>query len=88
MNTSKGESIPPTADGRLKFNYEVSFTNKEYHEPSGQTISVPPLIQSRSTWGQDVPRGLKEEIQRVVWHTYGDWIHGIEIEAYRMCWYE
>lgn len=70
----------------MKFNYQVSFTNNEFHAPSGQTISMPPLSESGSAWTQDVPEGLKDEIQTVVKHTYGDWIEGLEIENYRICW--
>lgn len=86
MAHTEGESIPPTAENRLKFNYEASFTNKSYHESSRQTLSIPPRRTSRSTWSQDVPQGLKDEIKTVVKHTYGDWIEGLEIESYRMCW--
>jgi sarcosine oxidase/L-pipecolate oxidase len=82
----KGESIPPTRDGRLKFNYEVSFTNKQFHEASDQVLSVPPRQGSGSPWGDDVPEVLKDEIRRVVDHTYGDHIAGRQIEGYRMCW--
>ena len=70
----------------MKFNYEVSFTNKEFHEKSGQELSVSPTNPSRTSWSQDVPSGLKEEIGRVVKHTYRNWIEGLEIESDRMCW--
>ncbi|PSN63082.1 sarcosine oxidase, partial [Corynespora cassiicola Philippines] len=83
---TEGESIPPTSDGRLKFNYEVSFTNKQFHKRSSKEISVPPRLPSQSIWSQDVPEGLKNEIRTVVHHTYGHWIRGLEIESYRMCW--
>ncbi|KAH0559377.1 hypothetical protein GP486_004111 [Trichoglossum hirsutum] len=81
-----GESIPPTADGRLKFTYEVSFTNMVYHEKSKQTISVPPEPVSQSTWSHDVPQGLKDDVLRVMKHIYGSEVEGFEIEHYRMCW--
>ncbi|PGH15719.1 hypothetical protein AJ80_05427 [Polytolypa hystricis UAMH7299] len=85
MKHTEGESIPPTADRRLKFNYERSFTNYEPHK-SGQEISVPPSQNPDTAWNQDVPQGLKDEIHTVVKHTYGDWIQGLKIENYRMCW--
>jgi sarcosine oxidase/L-pipecolate oxidase len=72
----------------LKFNYEVSFTNKELHDGSGQTISVPPARLDQSTWSQAVPQGLKDEIHTVVEHVFGKWVDGIKIEDYRMCWYD
>lgn len=70
----------------MKFNYEASLTNKQMHAKSQQEISVPPSEESRRAWSQDVPNKLKTEIKRVVQHTYGHHIDGIEIESYRMCW--
>lgn len=84
---SSGESIPSTADGLLKFNCEVSFTNMTYHSASQQTFSSPPIPVAQSTWGQDVPQGLKEEVQNVVRNVYGKNIPGLKMESYRMCWY-
>jgi len=83
---TEGESIPPTPGKMLKFNYEKSFTNNEHHAKSGQTLSVPPERHDQSTWSQAVPQGLKDEISTVVKHIYGDWIEGLKIEDYRMCW--
>ncbi|KUJ07463.1 sarcosine oxidase [Mollisia scopiformis] len=84
---TEGECIPPTPQKMLKFNYEVSFTNKEFHDGSGQTISVPPARLDQSTWSQAVPQGLKkDEIHTVVDHVFGKWIDGIKIEDYRICW--
>lgn len=87
-NYIAGESIPLTADGKLKFNFEVSFTNLTYHEASGQTISVPPERPSQSTWSHDVPEQLKQSVGTVVKHVYGKNAPGLIIESYRMCWYE
>lgn len=81
-----GESIPPNKDHRAKFNYELSFTEKTFHTPSGQHISMPPLEQSKSTWSQDVPQQPKDEVSRVVRHTYGDLITEKKDEEFRMCW--
>jgi sarcosine oxidase/L-pipecolate oxidase len=58
----------------------------EYHEGLGKDISVPPVPTSQSTFGDDVPVGLKEEVQNVVKNTYGNAVKGIEIVSYRMCW--
>ncbi|KAK0744895.1 sarcosine oxidase [Apiosordaria backusii] len=80
-----GESIPPFI-GRLKFNCEVSFVNMTHHEGLGKDISIPPAPQSQSTFSQDVPDGLKEEVANVVRNTYGSHVPGIKIEKYRMCW--
>lgn len=81
-----GECIPPTKENRLKFNLEVTFTNKSYHEVSKQTISAPPKPTAENAWGQAVPQSLKDEMGTVVKNTYGAWVKGLEIESYRMCW--
>ena len=75
------------SDGRMKFNYENSFTNKQYHELSGQTISVPPTQIGQTTWSQDIPEQLKKHVLRVVEHVYGPNAEGLTVESYRMCWY-
>ncbi|KAK4032194.1 putative sarcosine oxidase protein [Parachaetomium inaequale] len=80
-----GESIPPFK-GRLKFNCEVSFLNMTYHEGLGKEISIPPAEQSQSTFSQDVLDGLKQEVANVVRNKYGNYVPGIQIENYRMCW--
>jgi sarcosine oxidase/L-pipecolate oxidase len=81
-----GESVGPTIDGMLKFNSELSFTNNVYHEESDQMISIPPAAQSQSTWSQDVPQMLKDDVKRVMTNTYGKQVEGISVESYRMCW--
>lgn len=81
-----GESIPPTREGILKFNYEVSFTNMVHHKESNQTISVPPTPLGQNTWSQDVPEGLKSEVRQVLPHVYGQDPQGLKIQSYRMCW--
>ncbi|KAK7413678.1 hypothetical protein QQX98_007460 [Neonectria punicea] len=86
MPHTHGESIPPTVDGILKFNYEVSFTNTQHHEASGQTLSIPPVRTSQSTWSQDVPEQLKQSVRTVVQHVYGENAPGLTVETYRMCW--
>ena len=58
-----------------------------HHDGLGKEISVPPSSQDQSTWGQNVPEGLKQEAANVVRNTYGSHVPGIEIESYRMCWY-
>ena len=78
--------MPPTKAGLLKFCRDVSFTHKVHHAASGQTISVPPEAPNLSTWGQDVPSGLKEEIVRVMKQIYGKETEGFQFESYRLCW--
>jgi hypothetical protein len=81
-----GECIPPTSDGMVKFTNEASFINMVHHKKSNQDISIPPESVDQSTWGQEVPEGLKQEIRTVMKHMYGKEIEGIEPECYRMCW--
>lgn len=57
-----------------------------HHSASNQNFSVPPVPVGQSTWGQDVPQGLKDEVQNIVWNIYGKKIPGLELESYRMCW--
>ncbi|KAK0745571.1 sarcosine oxidase [Schizothecium vesticola] len=80
-----GETIPPF-NSRLKFNCEVSFTNMTQHDGLGENISIPPSAETQSTWSQNVPEGLKEELANVVRNTHGSYVPGIKIESYRMCW--
>jgi hypothetical protein len=87
-NLTTGESIPMNTEGKLKFNFEVSYTNLVHHEASGQTISVPPVRTSQSTWSHDVPEQLKQNLKTVVEHVYGKNAPGLSIQSYRMCWYE
>jgi sarcosine oxidase / L-pipecolate oxidase len=81
-----GETIP-LFNSRLKFNCEVSFTNMTQHDGLGENISIPPSAETQSTWSQNVPEGLKEELANVVRNTHGSYVPGIKIESYRMCWY-
>jgi len=46
-----------------------------------------PRRTQQMTWGQEVPQGLKEEVEISKNKLYGNWIKGLEPEYYRMCWY-
>lgn len=75
-----------SADGKLKFNFEISFTNNEMHEASGQISSVPPRRVTQTTWSHDVPEKLKQSVRKVVDRVYGKNAPGLTIESYRMGW--
>lgn len=77
--------IPPF-QGFLKFNCEVSLLNSVFYEGLQQNISIPPSGTTQSTFGQDVPNGLKQELQNIVERTFGNSVKGLEIDSYRMCW--
>ena len=78
--------MPPTKAGLLKFCRDVSFTHNVHHAASDQIISVPPKAPNLSTWGQDVPSGLKQEVDHVKKQIYGKKTEGLEFESYRICW--
>ncbi|KAK4141815.1 putative sarcosine oxidase [Dichotomopilus funicola] len=63
-----GESIP-AFKGLLKFNCEVSFTNMTRHDGLGRDISVPPPADTQTSWNQNVPEGLKQEVANVFKNT-------------------
>ena len=79
--------MPPTPDGLLKFCRDVGFTNNTYHEASQQRISIPPTPATQSTWSNDAPEALKQEVRDIMTKTYGQEIEGFTFESYRMCWY-
>lgn len=58
----------------------------EHHAGLGKLISVPPTAESKTSFGQDVPKGLKQEVGNVVKNVFGSHIRGLKIESYRMCW--
>jgi sarcosine oxidase/L-pipecolate oxidase len=78
--------IPLNDEGIIKFNYELSFTNKEPHPESGQLISCPPDSVAACTWCSDVPEILKADAQKIIRGTYGSIADELEIESYRICW--
>ncbi len=48
---------------------------------------MPPEFKNQTVWGQNVPQGLKEECKEVLRQSLGEQSEGLEIEAYRLCWY-
>ena len=71
----------------MKIARDESFSHYVQHEASNQKISMPPEPRNQTVWGQDVPQGLKDECNEVVRRSLGDKAEGLEIEAYRLCWY-
>lgn len=82
-----GGLLAPTPDGLMKIARDESFSHYVQHEASNQKISIPPESRSQTVWGQDVPQGLKDECNEVVRRSLGEKAEGLEIEAYRLCWY-
>ena len=82
-----GETYPPTPENVMKFCRSISFSNSYCHEASDQIISSPPPAQFDE--GQrDVSESLKKEIQIVMKGCWGRQIEGMEIDSYRICWYD
>ena len=82
-----GGLLAPTPDGLMKIARDESFSHYVHHEASNQKISVPPESINQTVWGQNVPQGLKDECNEVVRRSLGEKADGLEIEAYRLCWY-
>lgn len=47
---------------------------------------MPPTAESKQSFSQDVPEGLKQEVGNVVKNILGNHIKELKIESYRMCW--
>jgi hypothetical protein len=82
-----GGLLPPTPDGLLKIARDESFSHYVDHKASNQKLSMPPEFKNQTVWGQNVPQGLKEECKEVLRQSLGEQSEGLEIEAYRLCWY-
>ena len=82
-----GGLLPPTPEGLLKIARDESFSHIIQHEASNRRFSTPPEFRNQTVWGQNVPRGLKQECYEIVRKSLGDLAEGLDIEAYRLCWY-
>lgn len=71
----------------MKIARDESFIHYVHHKASIQILSMPPEFKNQTIWGQNVPQGLKEECSEVVRKSLGEQSEGLEIEAYRLCWY-
>ncbi|KAK9770596.1 putative FAD dependent oxidoreductase domain-containing protein [Seiridium cardinale] len=70
----------------VKCTHECPYTNKVYHEPSKQEISVQPSNPTQTTWSTDLPDALKENSIKVKQVLFKDYIKGMRPEKYRLCW--
>jgi sarcosine oxidase/L-pipecolate oxidase len=83
----KGEGMSILADGTIKFNCDLCFTNYQVFPPTGEAMSVVPDQSVYNTWTG--PRFLKffeDRARRTFNGLYGKEVENIKIEAYRMCW--
>ena len=81
--------MPIGPEGQMKFIRDVTWKNTVEHKKSGQLLSVPITTPTRSQWThpQDIPIGLREEIDTVVKGIYGE-EEGTRLipKTLRMCW--
>lgn len=71
----------------MKIARDESFSHNIQHEASHQKFSTPPELKNQTVWGQNVPQGLKEECTEILRKSLGELAEGLDIEAYRLCWY-
>ncbi|KAK9426094.1 putative FAD dependent oxidoreductase domain-containing protein [Seiridium unicorne] len=69
----------------VKCTHECPYTNKVYHEPSKQEISVQPSNPTQMTWSLDFPDSLKENSLKVKQVLFKDYIKGMRPGKYRLC---
>lgn len=81
--------MPITPDGQMKFIRDVTWKNTVKYENSEQAISIPITTPARSQWTspENIPLGLREEIETVVKGIYGQ-EEGKRLmpNTLRMCW--
>ncbi|XWW98596.1 hypothetical protein V2A60_006596 [Cordyceps javanica] len=83
----KGEGMSILADGTIKFNCDMCFTNFQNFPATGKRMSLPPSDPAYSTWtGPDFVDFFKQRAQQTYRGLYGDEVEGVDIEAYRICW--
>ncbi|KAM3503078.1 hypothetical protein MY10362_004435 [Beauveria mimosiformis] len=87
LKSVKGEGMSILADGTIKFNCDMCFTNFQDFAATGERMSVPPSEPKYNTWyGTDFLDFFKKRAQMTFDSIYGDEMKGVEIESYRICW--
>ena len=87
--TGSGETMPITSNDQMKWIRDVSWKNTVDHTTSGQKFSVPLTTAAGSQWSapEDIPLGLRQEIETVIKGMYGDDSKDLMPNTMRMCWY-
>ncbi|KAM3563364.1 hypothetical protein MY1884_001277 [Beauveria asiatica] len=87
LKSVKGEGMSILADGTIKFNCDMCFTNFQDFAATGERMSLPPSDPKYNTWnGTDFLDFFKKRAQMTFDSIYGDEMKGVEIESYRICW--
>ncbi|KAH6894287.1 FAD dependent oxidoreductase [Thelonectria olida] len=83
----KGEGMSILADGTIKFNCDLCFTNYQTDEKTGVTMSTVPDQSMYNTWtGPRFIDFFEKRARRTLDGLYGKEVAGIQIQGYRMCW--
>ena len=85
----KGEVMPLTEDGYLKFIRDIPLKNTVKHVPSNTDISIPPTGSTGTEWTdpEEFPRKLRDEMTEVITGIFGksEAKHMIP-DGFRLCW--
>ena len=85
----KGEVMPLTEDGYLKFIRDIPVKNTVYHQASNTKISRPPGSAEGTEWTDpaNIPHKLQEEMKEVVTGIFGPAeAPNLQPEKLRLCW--
>ena len=85
----KGEVMPLTDDGYIKFIRDIPVKNTLLHEPSNSRISCPPDTTETTQWThpENIPKQLQEEMHVVIDGIFGRTEGSkMEPEQLRLCW--
>ncbi|OAA50579.1 sarcosine oxidase [Metarhizium rileyi] len=83
----KGEGMSILADGTIKFNCDMCFTNYVDCPFTGQRLSVAPEESVYNVWtGPKFIKFFQERARKTLDGLYGKEVEEVAIEAYRLCW--
>ncbi|KIW60737.1 hypothetical protein PV05_00931 [Exophiala xenobiotica] len=86
---ARGETMPPTLDGYLKFIRDIPLANTVLHPASNTKISVAPDNAEGTEWTapENIPVLLREEMKTVIAGIFGvDAAAELQPEQLRLCW--
>ncbi|KHO01706.1 sarcosine oxidase [Metarhizium album ARSEF 1941] len=83
----KGEGLSILADGTIKFNCDMCFTNYVDCPFTGQRLSMAPEEGVYNLWtGPKFIKLFQERARKTLDGLYGKEVEDVAIDAYRMCW--
>ncbi|OAA33905.1 sarcosine oxidase [Beauveria brongniartii RCEF 3172] len=87
LGVTKGDGMSILADGTLKLNCDLCFTNNVDFAPTGEKLSVP--LEEYDTWSALDPHFIQyfEELAATTFRgLYGKEVSGVSVTTYRICW--